>query len=67
MKKLIDKIEELGFNPREQFLLGLTLLITGIILGMLLSPKGIFGSYNGNNYPTYLPNDDEDPVDDDQE
>lgn len=51
MKKMINKIAEANFSPREIFMLCLTLLLAGTVFGMLFSPKGhrMNGCHNGNN------------------
>lgn len=51
MKKIVDKIESLEFSTREYFFVGLILFLTGLLLGLIFSPKGerTIGSNNGNN------------------
>jgi len=51
MKKIIAKIEDLELNTREYFMVGVVLLLAGLLVGIVVSPKGerTIGSNNGNN------------------
>lgn len=51
MNKIVDKIESLEFSTREYFFAGLILFLAGLLLGIIVSPKGerTIGSNNGNN------------------
>jgi len=48
---LVNKINDGEFTGREIFMAGITLFVTGILLGFIFSPKksNVFGSNNGNN------------------
>ena len=50
MRKIIEKLQEQEFTTREYVFIGFILFLGGIVLGMLLSPKGkrVIGSHNGN-------------------
>jgi len=51
MKKLLSKLEEKEYSTREYLLLLVTFFVTGLLLGIIFSPKGerTIGSNNGNN------------------
>lgn len=51
MKKIVEKIESLDFSTREYFFVGLLLFVMGILIGIIVSPKGerMVGCNNGNN------------------
>lgn len=51
MKGLLSKVDELEFSTREYCFAGVILFLAGILLGIILSPKGerTIGSNNGNN------------------
>jgi len=51
MNKIIAKIEDLELSTREYFLFGVVLLLAGLLVGIIVSPKGerTIGSNNGNN------------------
>ncbi|MBP8969824.1 MAG: hypothetical protein KBG42_11170 [Lachnospiraceae bacterium] len=50
IKEYRDKIAEGGCTKTEVTLIGIILLLTGVIIGILISPKkiGVYGSFNGN-------------------
>ena len=54
IKELLKNIEEGKFTPLEIVLSGLVLLLSGMILGMFLSPRKstVLGSYNESNIYT---------------
>jgi len=62
MNKIVNKIENLEFNTREYFFVGLILLLAGLLIGIIASPKGerIIGSNNGNNNSGCLTDDSND-------
>lgn len=51
MEKIVKKVDDQLFTTREYCLIGILLLIAGILIGMIFSPKGdrAYGSNNGNN------------------
>lgn len=51
MKKIMSEIEKLEFSTREYCFAGVILFLAGMLLGIILSPKGerTIGSNNGNN------------------
>jgi hypothetical protein len=50
IKEYRDKIAEGGCTKTEVTLIGIILLLTGVIIGLLIAPKkiGVYGSFNGN-------------------
>lgn len=58
MNKLLEKMKEQEFTTREFLFMGISLFLSGIVLGILLSPKGnrVVGSNNGNNNNGYVGN-----------
>lgn len=50
MKKIIAKIDDLELSTREHFFIGLILFLFGLLIGIIVSPKGemVIGSNNGN-------------------
>lgn len=62
MKELIERMEDQKFSTREYLLMGVSLFLSGVVLGILLSPKGkrVVGSNNGSNNTGYLSNKDSD-------
>ena len=50
IKEYRDKIAEGGCTKTEVTLIGVILLLTGVIIGLLIAPKkiGVYGSFNGN-------------------
>lgn len=55
MKKLLHLFEERPLNPLETILAVSTAFMSGLVLGLLLSPKGnrSYGCNNGNNSGNY--------------
>lgn len=51
MNKITEELENLNFSTREYFLSGIIMFLAGLVIGIILSPKGerIIGSNNGNN------------------
>lgn len=51
MKKYLEMIEEMEFSTREYVLMGACCFLTGLVLGVFISPKGrrTIGSNNGCN------------------
>lgn len=51
MNKIVSKIENLEFSTREYFFTGLILFLAGLLIGIIMSPKGerTIGCNNGNN------------------
>ena len=60
MKELIERMEEQKFSTREYLLMGVSLFLSGVVLGILLSPKGerVVGSNNGSHNLGYLAKED---------
>lgn len=54
MKKIMKAIENL--SVREIIFLSISCLMSGIVIGILLSPKGkrVIGSHNGNHNSGYV-------------
>ena len=50
IKEYRDKIAEGGCTKAEVTLIGIILLLTGVIIGLIIAPKkiGVYGSFNGN-------------------
>lgn len=50
IKEYRDKIAEGGCTKTEVTLIGIILLLTGVIIGLIIAPKktGVYGSFNGN-------------------
>ena len=50
IKEYRDKIAEGRCTKAEVTLIGIILLLTGVIIGILIAPKkiGVYGSFNGN-------------------
>ena len=50
IKEYRDKIAEGGCSKAEVTLIGISLFLLGVIIGLLIAPKklGIYGSFNGN-------------------
>lgn len=50
IKEYRDKIVEGGCTKTEVTLIGIILLLTGVIIGLIIAPKkiGVYGSFNGN-------------------
>lgn len=51
MKKIVEKIENFEFSTREFLFVSLILFLMGLLLGIIISPKGerTIGCNNGNN------------------
>lgn len=51
MRDILEKIEYREWTSLEIILAVLTALFSGIVIGVVISPKGkrIYGSYNGNS------------------
>lgn len=51
MKNIVSQIEDLELSTREYFFAGIILFVAGLLIGVIISPKGekIIGSNNGNN------------------
>lgn len=62
MKELIERMEDQKFSTREYLLMGVSLFLSGVVLGILLSPKGkrVVGSNNGSHNLGYLAKEDGD-------
>lgn len=60
MKELIERMEDQKFSTREYLLMGVSLFLSGVVLGILLSPKGerVVGSNNGSHNLGYLAKED---------
>lgn len=65
MKKMLEAIEKQEFSVREYVLIGLSLFLSGLAIGMFFSPKGkrTVGSYNGNNNIGTVDSDDLEKID----
>ena len=50
IKEYRDKIAEGGCTKTEVTLIGIIILLTGVIIGLIIAPKkiGVYGSFNGN-------------------
>lgn len=50
IKEYRDKIAEGGCTKTEVTLIGIILLLSGVIIGLIIAPKkiGVYGSFNGN-------------------
>jgi len=51
MSRIIAKVEDMEFSTREYLFSGIILLLAGLLIGIIVSPKGerTIGSNNGNN------------------
>ena len=51
MKKIVEKIENFEFSTREFLFVSLILFLMGLLLGIIISPKGerTIGCNNGHN------------------
>lgn len=60
IKDLMNNISEGKYSPREILLTGTVLFLSGMLLGIFLSPRKhqVIGSHNGNGNYGYVENDD---------